>query len=81
MIHSNNFLPSFFTTRLVAYQHKTLHFMLPLIRLLKPNDVFILVHHLDFPLTFSEGITTNVIPTQPKVIPTKTNLNLKPKTQ
>ena len=30
----------------------------------KTNDVFVLLHYLYFPSTFSEGITTNEIPTQ-----------------
>ena len=62
-----NFLPSFFTTNLAACQCKPLYFMLPL----KPSfknllTSLVLLHHLYFPSTFSEGITTNEIPTLPK---------------
>ena len=73
------FFPSYETSQhtsvnpFTSYCHKNID--------TKANDVFVLLHYLYFPSVFSEGITTNEIPTLPtkyqRYQRKKRNLNVK----
>ena len=56
-----NFFPSYETSQYTSV-YPLLHAAIKNLHI-KPNDVFFLLHHLYFPSTFNEGITTNVTPT------------------